>query len=207
MLNLYPLEMVSPSALSVAVKDQSPYIHNWLPFAECESCLNSSIWLNSINIAASCFLPSMRPKRFEINPFGVTTDWNLTTWTLLCPLNKSLWNSPDLHIFTKVPSTKPQQFYKGAPESWIVWQYCSRKFGDIQGWFNVANLQLWWSNIWLNTQSGITHNCWTERPNLAIISLNKHGYEYRLRQIRKHSMPATEVPLWHTNRSGILNTS
>ena len=52
----------------------SPYIHNWLPFAECENCLNSPSRLDSLNIATSCFLPSMGPKRFAINPFGVTTD-------------------------------------------------------------------------------------------------------------------------------------
>ena len=163
----------------------SPDIHNWLHLQNVRTAsihqVGWTVLMDCLNIAASYFLTLMGPKRFPINPFGVTTDWNLIAWALLCLLNKSLWNLPGLHIFTKVPSTKPHQFCKGAPELWIVWHTCSREFGDSQGCFNVPYLQLWWLNVWLETHVDITHNSWTEHPNLGIISLNQYGYEYRLR--------------------------
>ena len=122
---------------------RSPYIHNWLPFAECENYLNSPIRLDSLNIAASRFLPSMGPKRFVINLFGVTTDWNLTARSLLSPLNKGLWNSPGLHMFTKVPSTNLQQFCKGGLSGSIVQENLEIAKFDLMLWTSSYNGQIY----------------------------------------------------------------
>lgn len=125
----------------------------------------------------------------------------------VCAHCKQLWCVFGLHIGRTVPSTKPQQFWIGAPDSWMAFAYLAKFSGEriscskrIRRWPCLSYRRF---KIWLV----IMLNCGSGPPNRGIVSLYRVGYANRFKNIHKPSMPLTQSLLYVRISSGMPKTS
>ena len=113
----------------------SPYRHMGVPvIGELENLCSSCKRPDEASMLLSCCLPSTGPYKWLTSPLGNATDWNFMECTRLCPLYRTLWLTPGLHTGRTVPSMKPQQLSKAAPDWCTASAYNIRLAGESRLW-------------------------------------------------------------------------